>query len=69
MCRIATIEPAASQPIRAAVIDLLAYAAPRPAALGKPSAEEEELLETLRRIVAWSAAEDLRAASPLALVQ
>jgi hypothetical protein len=66
MCRIATLEPVASQPIRAAVIDLLAYAAPRPAALGRPSVEEEELLETLRRIVAWSAKEVLRAANALA---
>lgn len=46
-------------PIRAAVLDLLAVAAPRPAALGGPSEEEAEFLETLRRIVARSAAEEL----------
>jgi hypothetical protein len=63
MCRIAVLKPAASQPIRAAVIDLLAFAAPRPAALGSPSAEERELIEILRRIVARSAMEDPRAAS------
>jgi hypothetical protein len=41
------------------VLDLLAQAAPRPAALGAPSLEEREFLDTLRRIVARSAAEDL----------
>lgn len=46
-------------PIRAAVLDLLALAAPKPAALGVRSEEEEEFLEALRRIVARSAAEDL----------
>jgi hypothetical protein len=46
-------------PIRAAVLDLLARAAPRPAALGAPSEEEQEFLDTLRRIVARSAAEEL----------
>ena len=52
--------PSASRlPIRAAVLDLLAVAAPRPAALGGPSEEEAEFLETLRRIVARSAAEEL----------
>jgi len=66
MCRIAPFEPAASAPIRAAVIDLLAYAAPKPAALGRHSTEELELLDTLRRIVARSAMEELRAANRLA---
>ncbi|MBB5223620.1 gamma-glutamylcysteine synthetase [Amaricoccus macauensis] len=51
--------PANRVPIRAAVLDLLALAAPRPAALGGPSEEEAEFLETLRRIVARSAAEEL----------
>ena len=56
MCRIAVIDPnETSQPIRAAVIDLLACAAPRPAALGAPNAEEQEFLDTLRRIVARAA--------------
>ncbi|MFT3971982.1 MAG: hypothetical protein QM699_00440 [Amaricoccus sp.] len=41
------------------MLDLLALAAPRPAALGGPSAEEAEFLETLRRIVARSASEEL----------
>jgi len=45
--------------LRSAVLDLLAQAAPRPAALGAPSLEEQEFLDTLRRIVARSAAEDL----------
>lgn len=46
-------------PVRTAVLDLLAQAAPRPAALGGPSEEEAEFLETLRRIVARSATENL----------
>ena len=50
---------------RSAVIDLLAFAAPRPAALGAPSDEEREFLETLRRILARSAMEDLMAANGL----
>lgn len=45
-------------PVRAAVLDLLALAAPGPEALGTRSEEETEFLETLRRIVARSAAED-----------
>lgn len=49
----------ARPPIRAAVLDLLALAAPGPAALGDRSEEEAEFLETLRRIVARSASEDL----------
>jgi hypothetical protein len=59
MSRIATLEPSPRLPIRAAVLELLAQAAPRPAALGAPSAEEQEFLETLRRIVNRSNAEDL----------
>ncbi|MFO1141294.1 MAG: hypothetical protein U1E59_02710 [Amaricoccus sp.] len=56
MCRIAVINPAeTSQPIRSAVIDLLAQAAPRPAALGAPNPDEQEFLDTLRRIVARAA--------------
>jgi hypothetical protein len=66
MCRIAVLQPAASQPIRAAVIDLLACAAPRPAALGSPSVEEQEFLDTLRRIVARSAMDELAAANGFA---
>jgi hypothetical protein len=46
--------------VRIAVLDLLAYAAPRPAALGAPSEEEQEFLDTLRRIVRRSAVEELR---------
>ncbi len=65
MYRIAALESATSrQPIRSAVIDLLAYAAPRPAALGAPTAEEQEFLETLRRIVARSAMDDIRGRKP-----
>jgi hypothetical protein len=60
MCRIAPFEdPSRRIPIRAAVLDLLALAAPMPAALGAPNPEEQEFLETLRRIVARSAAEEL----------
>ncbi len=60
MSRIETFpEPSRRIPVRAAVLDLLARAAPRPAALGEPSEEEREFLETLRRIVARSAAEEL----------
>ncbi|MFO1209108.1 MAG: hypothetical protein U1E40_07770 [Amaricoccus sp.] len=54
MCRIA-VPAETSQPIRAAVIDLLAFAAPQPAALATPSADEQEFLDTLRRIVARAA--------------
>lgn len=46
-------------PVRVAVLDLLALAAPRPAALGGRSEEEAEFLETLRRIVARTATEEL----------
>jgi hypothetical protein len=60
MSRVAQIPaPSRTLSLRAAVLDLLAQAAPRPAALGTPSAEEQEFLDTLRRIVARSAAEDL----------
>ena len=59
MSRIATLEPSADVPIRVAVLELLAQAAPRPAALGAPSADEHEFLETLRRIVRRSNAEEL----------
>jgi hypothetical protein len=59
MSPIATFDEAPRVPIRAAVLDLLARAAPRPAALGQPSAEEQEFLDTLRRIVARSAAQEL----------
>lgn len=52
-------EVAPRVPIRAAVLDLLAQAAPRPAALGGRSEEEAEFLETLRRIVTRSASEEL----------
>ena len=53
MCQIAPFEdPSRRIPIRAAVLDLLALAAPMPAALGAPDPEEHEFLETLRRIVA-----------------
>jgi len=52
-------QPARRTPVRAAVLDLLALAAPRPAALGSRSEEETEFLETLRRIVARSAGEEL----------
>jgi hypothetical protein len=52
-------QPQRRTPVRAAVLDLLALAAPRPAALGGPSEEEAEFLETLRRIVTRSAREDL----------
>lgn len=52
-------EAARRRPVRAAVLDLLALAAPGPEALGTRSEEETEFLETLRRIVARSAAEDL----------
>ena len=60
MCRIAPFEdPARRIPIRAAVLDLLALAAPMPAARGAPGSEEHEFLETLRRIFVRSAAEEL----------
>ena len=59
MTRIATFDDGPRIPIRAAVLDLLARAAPKPAALGAPSAEEQEFLETLRRIVVRSNAEEL----------
>ena len=60
MCRIAPIDEAARRiPVRAAVLDLLALAAPMPAALGAPDPEAREFLETLRRIVVRSAAEEL----------
>lgn len=59
MSRFAPIEAAAGIPVREAVLDLLARAAPRPAALGAPSAEEQEFLDTLRRIVARTAAQEL----------
>lgn len=52
-------EVAPRVPIRAAVLDLLAQVAPRPAALGGRSEEEAEFLETLRRIVTRSASEEL----------
>jgi gamma-glutamylcysteine synthetase len=59
MSRTATFDQTPRIPIRAAVLDLLARAAPKPAALGAPSAEEQEFLDTLRRIVARSNAEEL----------
>jgi hypothetical protein len=59
MTRIATLNDTPRIPIRAAVLDLLAQAAPKPAALGGPSEEEQEFLDTLRRIVARSSAEEL----------
>jgi hypothetical protein len=59
MSPIATFDTVPDMPIRAAVLDLLARAAPRPAALGQPSAEEQEFLDTLRRIVARNAAREL----------
>ena len=59
MTRTATIDETPRIPIRTAVLELLARAAPRPAALGAPSAEEQEFLDTLRRIVARSNAEEL----------
>ena len=60
MCRIEPIELSGRRvPIRAAVLDLLALAAPMPAALGAPDAEEQAFLEALRRIVVRSQAEDL----------
>ncbi len=46
--------------VRIAVLDLLARVAPGPAALGAPSEEEQEFLDTLRRIVRRSAADELR---------
>lgn len=45
--------------VRMAVLELLANAAPRPAALGAPSEEEQDFLDTLRRIVTRGAGEDL----------
>lgn len=69
MSRIETFPEMPSRlPVRAAVLDLLALAAPGPAALGERTEEESEFLETLRRIVARSAAEDLwdRYHAPLA---
>ena len=45
--------------VRMAVLELLAKAAPRPAALGAPSEEEQEFLDTLRRIVARGTADDI----------
>ena len=59
MSPIATFDHAPDVSIRAAVLDLLARAAPRPAALGQPSPEEQEFLDTLRRIVARNAACEL----------
>jgi hypothetical protein len=60
MSRIATFpQSGRSVSVRAAVLDLLAQAAPHPEALGGHSPEEQEFLETLRRIVARCAAEDL----------
>lgn len=60
MCRIEPIEASGRRvPIRAAVLDLLALAAPMPAALGTPDAGEQAFLEALRRIVVRSQAEDL----------
>jgi hypothetical protein len=59
MVRFATADTPARGPVREAVLDLLARAAPRPAALGAPSAEEQEFLETLRRIVARTSAQEL----------
>lgn len=45
--------------VRMAVLELLADAAPRPAALGAPSPEEQDFLDTLRRIVARGTGDDL----------
>jgi hypothetical protein len=60
MSHVSAVPPSARTiSLRSAVLDLLAQAAPRPAALGAPSLEEQEFLDTLRRIVARSAAEDL----------
>ena len=60
MSHVSAVSPSARTiSLRSAVLDLLAQAAPRPAALGAPSLEEQEFLDTLRRIVARSAAEDL----------
>ena len=60
MCRTVPAEDLSRRiPIRAAVLDLLAIAAPLPAALGTADPAEREFLETLRRIVARSAAEEL----------
>lgn len=59
MVRFAAADAPTRGPVREAVLDLLARAAPRPAALGAPSAEEREFLETLRRIVARTSAQEL----------
>ncbi len=60
MSRIAASEDRSRRiPLRAAVLAFLERAAPRPAEPGAPSDEEREFLDTLRRMVRRSNAEEL----------
>jgi hypothetical protein len=48
------------RPLRAAVLDFLASAGPRPDAAAGMGAEEREFIDALRRIVAETGADELR---------
>ncbi len=48
------------RPLRAAILDFIASAGPRPDARAGMDAEEREFLDALRRIVAETGADDLR---------
>lgn len=47
------------KPLRAAVLDFIAAAGPRPTAEAGMGAEEQEFIDALRRIVAQTGADDL----------
>jgi hypothetical protein len=47
-------------PLRAALLDFIAAAGPRPTAEAGMGAEEQEFIEALRRIVAQTGADELR---------
>ena len=47
------------KPLRAAVLDFIASAGPRPTAEAGMGAEEQEFIEALRRIVAQTGADEL----------
>ena len=55
-----TLDPAAPrQPLRAAVLDFVAAAGPRPTAASGMGAEEQEFIDALRRIVRETGLDDL----------
>jgi len=55
-----TLVPFPRKPLRAALLDFIATAGPRPTAASGRAAEEQEFIDALRRIVADTGADQIR---------